>query len=269
MKLQHRINTTVSANWYRCQKVVFDGGDAIWELSRTGKYDLIGAYERKPHRQLIEAVDDDSLRAFVRAWGPLAHIRPTAWNGRTPVVAYRHERDTLAAWTRLIAEIQDSGNVRKAVGDLLRLDSEPYVIHVRQLVGAMVHQGAVLDDELEGRIADASESEIQAVCSFLVGAFPISGIPAFQLHSNRNGYEVRATLGIYSLVPALYWMVWQDIFRKEPLRFCEECSHIIPQTSRHERKFCSTECARRKTVREWQRRKRAKEKTRNGSGKTR
>jgi predicted nucleic acid-binding Zn ribbon protein len=208
-------------------------------------------------------VDDNSLRSFIKAWGPLRHYPPKEWKGSDPVVEYRRERDTLAAWVRLITAIQDSGNMHGAVIDLLLMNAEPYAIHLRALVGAPVHRGTGLDDELKKRLANASENEIETVCSFLVGAFPFSSVPAFELHRNSSGRRVRATLGIHSLVPALYWMVWQDTFMQEPIRFCKECSHLIPEDSKHEKKFCSSECARRKTGREWQRRKRAKEKTTN------
>jgi hypothetical protein len=170
---------------------------------------------------------------------------------------------------RLITAIQSSKNLREAALDLLRIDAEPYAVHVLHRLGFPPDRRPRFDDEVQKRLANASENETEDICKFLVGAFPFSSVPAFEVHRTNSSYTCSATLGIHSLMTALYWMVWQDIFMENPFQFCEECSRLIPQTTKHERKFCSTECARRKTGREWQQRKRAKEKKNNGTRKAR
>ncbi|MHB8391407.1 MAG: hypothetical protein ACYDBH_17805 [Acidobacteriaceae bacterium] len=255
MQVQHPINATDGASWYRCKRVVFENGAAMWELSRKGRYDLLAQYPHGPHRQLVESRDDYALRAFIHAWGPLAYSL-TAWSGSDPIASYRRERDTLRAWVRLLTAIQKFENLGDAMIDLLRIDAGPFAIPIRGHLGLPGDLQAGFDDEMENRVAFASKGELKWICEYLVGAFPLPFTPAFRIDETGKGFALRAAIGGHSLVTALYWMVWQDIFMGNPFQFCEECHSLIPQTSRHIKKFCSQECAHRKTGRVWQQRKR-------------
>lgn len=56
---------------HRCQAVVLDGDRLAWTLAPKGQYDVMEAYERAPHRELMGADTDGALKVFVRRWGPL------------------------------------------------------------------------------------------------------------------------------------------------------------------------------------------------------
>jgi hypothetical protein len=241
-------------NWFRSIRVVFEGETASWELSRTGRYDLMQAYTRKPHRRLAEAIDDDSLKSFVRAWGPL-RIRLDAWSGIDPINVYRHERDRFRAWVLLLAAIQKSEGLHEAALQLLKLDSEPFGIEIRRRLGIPGELKTALDEAALVRVAEATESEILDVCDYLVGSLPVPP-PSLEIKGTRRAKTLRPTVGSYSLLSALYWMVWQDIFMETPFRFCEECNRLIDFPDKHDRKFCGPKCAHNQTSREWQRRKR-------------
>lgn len=269
MKVQNHINDTSRSKWYRCKRVDFTGETAYWELSRTGEYGLLEAYQRTPHRQLFQANDDDSLRAFVKAWGPL-RLTLDSWTGSDPLTLYRSQRDLFRAWVQLLAAIQKGEALHEAVMDLLRRDPEPFAIPLRHQLGFTAEPNSVFDETVWMRIASASRDEILRICRFLVGSFPVSPLAhSFAINQTRKGLHLVAKMNFLGLMDALHWMVWQDIFMENPFQFCVECGKLIPFTSRHARRFCSDGCAHRRTAREWQQRNREKERKIDGTQKTR
>jgi hypothetical protein len=269
MKVQHHINSADEPKWYRCKRVDFTGETANWELSRTGQYGLLTAYQKTPHRQLIQATDDDSLRAFVRAWGPL-RMTLDSWTGSDPITLYRSQRDAFRAWVQLFAAVQKGEALYEAVVNLLHQDPVPFAIPIRHHLGLPAEVNAGFDEAVWMRLAKASKDEIVWICRFLVGAFPVSPFAhSFAINQTRKGLNLVARMNFLGLMDALHWMLWQDIFSDNPFQFCVECGKLIPFTSRHARKFCPDGCAHRRTAREWQQRKREKEKKRDGTQKTR
>ena len=268
MKHQHRINKHDEPDWYRCRQVEFTGETATWELSRTGKYGLLAAYQKAPHRQLVQAADDDALRAFVKAWGPLRMtLDPGVWAGSDPIPGYRRQRDLLRAWVLLLTAIRKNEGLHDAVVDLLRCDPEPFAKLILPQLGLA---NARFDKAAWERLADASKSEVLWICDYLVGSFPVTSLAhSFSIQQTRKGLHLAARPNFLGLMDALYWMVWQDIFRDNPFQFCVECGKLIPSTSRHVRRFCPDGCAHRRTAREWQQRKREKEKKTDGTSKAR
>ncbi len=268
MKHQQRINEIDGPIWYRCQQVEFTGEMATWELSKTGKYGLMAAYEKSPHRQLVLATNDNALRAFVKTWGPLRMtLDPDVWAGSDPIPVYRRQRDLLRAWVLLLTAIQKNDGLHDAVGDLLRHDPEPFA---KQILPRLGLRGAGFDEAAWERLAGASKKEIIWICEDLVGSFPLTSLPhGFAVKESRKGLCLSARPNFLGLMDAIYWMVWQDIFRDNPFQFCVECGKLIPSTSRRIRRFCPDGCAHKRTGREWQQRKREKERKLNGTDKTR
>ena len=230
-----------------------------------------------PHRQFIQASDDDKLRAFVKAWGPL-RASLDAWNGNDPIEAYRRERDRFAAGAQFLASLEEPEMQRSALltlAELGRSDSDPpfqfFLNMLRmqfQIPGCLQQSG--FDEDLHHWLQTATQREIEAATVYLVPGFALSVlIPCFSVEQHRGGNVLRASLGIHSLADALSWMVWQDVFQDHPIKFCAECRGLIDSTYKYEKKFCSYDCAHRKTARESARRKREERRNNNVTQKTR
>jgi hypothetical protein len=213
-------------------------------------------------------------------------------SGSVPIAVYRHEQRKLEWIVRLFAAIEDSDTKKQRVAlsefsDLRREASkiaktfsdialtfrswgvpriDPWRILGAEHAGnsyppqvgapALVVGGRL--ENIQRWAQTANGSSIEAVCIELGRCMKPSSSLEYTVvrHEGRN--VVRAVSAVKSLGQALHWMVWQDVFQMNPLRFCAECPKLIVNESRHAKKFCSTECAKRKTVREWQRRNRAK-----------
>ncbi len=278
MKEQHHINGTQGAGWYRCKRVEFAGEMATWELSRTSRYSFFEAYQMTPHRQLIQADNDPALRAFVKSWGPLRESL-NAWSGNDPIEMYRRKRDHLTASVRLLASVEEPEMQRSALvglSEISRVDSiydSSFDIFLTGLRAQFPIPGSAcsgFDPNIRQWLETAEQKQIEAATVILVSEVPLSlASPSFSVERLRHGNALRASLGIHSLADALNWMVWQDVFQDHPFQFCAECRKLFQPDTRHEKKFCSPECAHRKTAREWQQRKRNKERKSNGTQKTR
>jgi hypothetical protein len=269
MQKQKHVNTQPGGFWYRCKRVVFEKDSVKWELSRTGRYELLKAYAQKPHRQLVEASDDNALQTFVKAWGPLNSLELKAWEGSDSISNYRRERDTLRAWVRFLAAIESPEHLHDSIRNLLRLFNEGNFVWLRSRLGISGSPTGGFDDDVEKRLASATPSEIADVCDYLAGTFPLLALPHFVIDRTSKGSILGASSGVNSLTTALYWMVWQDIFMESSWQFCEECHKLFQPDYRHERKFCLPECAHRKAARESARRKREEEREANVTRKTR
>jgi hypothetical protein len=271
MKVQKHVNTNYYPDhgscWYRCRKVEFIGEKVIWELSETGRYELVDAYHQAPHRQLIQAIDDAALRAFVRAWGPIRSSLDS-WAGSDEIACYRRQRDLFQAWVRLIASIQKNEALHDAAANLLRQLSEEFAPAVLEVLGLPSGPNIGFDELGWNRLANASRSEIIWICNILVGALSFSPlVHSLSIESNRGGLRLTAKPSFLGLLDALRWMTWQDIFLDHPFWFCVECGKLILSENRHARRFCPTKCGHRRTARESARRKREERKKNNGTPK--
>jgi len=251
MKVQNHVKLPIGGNWYRCNQVVFNGDIAEWKLSKNGRYDLVNSYEFAPHRQLISSEGDDSLRTFIKAWGPLRMFPMKTWEGNDPIVTYRQVRDSLRAWVRFLAAIEHPEHLRDSIRELLQVDGLN-LGWVRSRLGLQGGYEAGFDSEIDQRIAIATQNEADDVASYLVSQYPhLLGSRSFVVDKERKARTVRAVSGIDSLIAALYWMVWQDYFTKRPWQSCEECGRPFRPTSHHKMKFCPDRpCAHRKAARE-------------------
>jgi len=274
MKRQSHINTTEGAGWYRCKRVEFSGETANWELSRTSRYNFSEAYQMAPHRQFIKASDDDALRAFVKAWGPL-RASLDAWSGSDPIETYRRERDRFTAGVRFLASVEEPEMQRSALLGLADLSREDFGLQI--LLNELRRQFQIpgtlqsgFDENFRPWLESVTQKQIEAATVYLVPGFALSVlIPGFSAERHGSGNVLKASLGIDSLLEALSWMVWQDVFQSHPIKFCAECRGLIDSTFKYEKKFCSYECAHRQTARESARRKREERKKDNGTQKTR
>jgi len=268
MKSKHYVNMQTGLSWLRCKRVEFKEERAVWELNPASGYSLVAAYKEEPHRELIQAVDDDSLRVFVRKWGPLRlTLEPDKLTGSDPIAFYRRERDQIRAWALLFDAIRKGEDVREATIRFLRSGSEPYGVWIRQRLGIPSDSEAALNEAAISRLALATENEVFDICNYVIGSLPTPA-PSVEIQRKGNAVSLRPAMGFYSLGSALTWMIWQDIFNEKPFGFCPECGDFINFTTKHYKEFCGYECAHRKAARESARRKR-EEKRKNGTSKAR
>jgi hypothetical protein len=274
MKRQSHINTIEGAGWYRCKRLEFTGETATWELSRTSRYNFSEAYQMAPHRQLATANDDEQLRAFVRAWGPL-RARLEAWRGSDPVETYRKERDRLAAIVKLLASVAQPEHQREALLELVRLSERDSVFEIvleglRLIFPIPGEYPLGFDPNIQSWLEGATQKDIQKATEHLVCNLPLRNSGGtFTVMKEGRRSVVRASLGLASLGEALEWMVWQDVFQNHPIKFCAECRGLIDSTYKYKKKFCSYECAHRQSARESARRKREERKKKDGTQKAR
>jgi hypothetical protein len=273
MKQQKHINTILKTDWCRCKSVDFNGGMATWELSKTGQYSFFDAYRMSPHRQLLQAGDDDALREFVRAWGPL-RASLEGWTGSDSVDSYRRERDRLVATVRLLTAVEEREMQRPALLNLSEFSRKDTTTQLL-LQGLRSHFQILggtppgFDVSLQSWLETATQKQTEAATTVLVSALSVFSFPRFTVEQGRRGNTLKASLGIHNLANALEWMVWQDIFQQRPFQFCGECRRLFQSHTRHEKKYCSKECAHRKTARESAQRKRKERKDNNVPKKTR
>ena len=274
MNVQLNVNTDYGS-WYRCKRVEFDGDTVRWEISQTGRYYFANSYERLPHHQLINATDDDSLKAFVRAWGPLRSGLNT-WSGSDPLDSYRKERDKIALTALIFASLEKRELQRNA---LLRfLDSSvstdwvfPSLLEgLRNRFAVLGNSKPIADESGEEWVNSLTQQQIKEATKDIAHLIAINPINIkFVVEPNRSGYSLRAGLNISNLMDAMLWMLWMDVSRNHPAQFCAECLKLIQFKTHHAKKYCSYECAHRRAAREWLARKRKNGRKNNGTQKAR
>jgi hypothetical protein len=234
----------------------------IWELSPSGRYDLLDAYQDRAHLQFIGADDDGKLLAFVRKWGPVVLWLRTV-HGQQPVEEVIQFRQELEAWTRLFAALDKPAyprdfNLRKYVIELFRLIPDVLATPIRDKLRM---PSTASSEEIETRLVSASKAEFENVCEIVVGSFPGALLAnSLVIERSRTGTQLRASAKFVGLRDALNWMVYQDIYLRKPFAFCLECRRLIMPTSGHVRRFCRADdrpCARRWTDRNSKKEKRA------------
>lgn len=260
--MEYRFHTDApeKASWCRCRSVRFDGDVVTWELSPNGEYDFVSFYAKQPHRELIEAVDDAALRVFMKRWGPLRRLT----SGSDSVKWYRKQRHLLTATARILASIDRRPEQRAALLSLLQASDDrhdPFNSFLRTFgsqIGVPIDPEVTTTEDLKEWCEGASAAEIENICVRFVAEFPLTSMPRFVVKRTRRGYNLRAALFINNLIEALWWMLWQDVFQGAPIQFCQECSGLIVQESKHQRKFCEGACAKKSADRTYAKRKRAK-----------
>lgn len=253
----------LSSQWHRCADAFLQEDDAIrWVLS-SRSYSFVRAYNQAPHRQLINANTDKLLTDFVREWGPFYNWQADK-EGTHPMALYRQERDALGAWAEFIAAITGSLDSRAIMCKIIRFDNSGVLAaEVRRFLVGGNYDFTLLDSKLENLIATCSRKQMDGLCGILLRNFPTS-MSSLQLKMEGN-IRKRAIMASYSFVTlsgALYWMLWQDIFKERPFQFCarKECGHLIIQVGTHNKKYCTDRCS--KTVADFNYAKRRRERQR-------
>jgi hypothetical protein len=203
-----------------------------------------------------------------------------AWNGSDPIADYRYERDRLALIAKLLASVSQPERQREALLDLARFggrDADSWMPDFEMPLKLLRLHFPIpgecpsgFDPHIQPWIEGATQNEIEEATEILVPILPLrSGLPRFMVVKEGRRSVVRASLGISSLGQALEWMVWQDVFQNHPFQICVECRKLFQPDTKHEKKFCSPECAHRQASRNWQKRKRDNKRKSNGTKKTR
>lgn len=252
MKSQLDVNTANGSSWYRCKSVEFADETALWELSPTGRYDFWEAYKSTPHRQLIKASDDVTLKEFVRAWGPLRNSLDT-WNGADPLKNYREARHHLTLITQLLASVREPEMMRSALIECMNRTA----LGLFEGFEWKADDSPNSDDFCERLLENAKPRELQNVATSFISTLA-TRIPGTKFEAVPNGesFVLRQRFNLMTLEKALHWMVFQDAFLGHPIQFCFECRSLIDFKGLHKKRFCSHECAHRSAARESAKRKR-------------
>jgi hypothetical protein len=263
MEYRVHIDTSDGISWYRCKQATIVKERIVWELDASSRYNLHGAYEKKPHHELIKANDDEKLLNFTRRWGPFAlELRMT--QGSSPLEFVRQQRHELLVWTRLFAAIENKSrnpepdcsrpwtSLRQCLIEVFRLNASGLAIPICGRFGVTPD---AMFGEIETCLGRASDNEIAWVCDLVVRSYPVPPLgDALVIERLRAEKHVRATPLFLGLRDALNGMILQDIRSRRPYSYCAECGRLIKSQTRHERRFCDITvrpCARRWTDRKW------------------
>jgi hypothetical protein len=133
-----------------------------------------------------------------------------------------------------------------------------------------LNAGSGFEDRIQSWLDALTQQQIEFATTWLVSNIvPWIGLPRFSVERRKGGNVLGTTPGVNDLVNALHWMLWQDLAQRHPIQFCVECRGLIDFKGQHHKRFCSPECAHRKTAREWQQRKRDKQRRNDGAQETR
>jgi hypothetical protein len=137
-----------------------------------------------------------------------------------------------------------------------------------QLPGS--HRIVGFDEDVHRWLESATQKQIEAATVLLAPHFLMSVFrPGYLVDRHKGMSVLKASMKITSLLEAMSWMVWQDVFQNHPIKFCAECRGLIDSTYKYEKKFCSHECAHRQAARNSAKRRREERKSENGTSKTR
>jgi hypothetical protein len=248
--------------WPRCCEVSISGANihCVLDLGRT--YDLVSAYDRDPHLQLISCETDEKLLRFVSAWGPLT----LSWDDRqqgycsAPVERYW----TFQQWLKRIVALLSAFKNRDQERESLRAFLQAEVARQQSLGlrsdNAPLFMGLRSLQKIEGDVLSWFDNtpmpKIRSAIAFVLQSLPLGATGSLQCTHRSGKPVVSAGWRISSLEEALDWMVWYDEFTQNPLVCCHACRKIFRPESAHARKYCSYECAHRIAAREWQRKRR-------------
>lgn len=240
-QLFHNDALRLPSVWYPCKGKPSIEGDTLRCVLDYGRpFTVFEAYGSQAHREFINAGTDGALIEFVRKWGPL-------WSEEAvPLSLLREWRDELTAWTRIIGS-PGSHDAAKAVCYLLHSESDHPILTpaMRAFLDGreLWHQSELgpLDPELEHRILQAPRQQGTRICGFILQHFGPS-MNSFGIAIDRN--RPRAVYRFHDLSDGFRWMLWQDLFKEKPFRFChrKECGKIVIQEEGRFRKFCTAAC---------------------------
>jgi hypothetical protein len=214
---------------------------------------------------------ESELARFVKTWGPLS-IPDTSPKGTSGLLLshYWNFQRYLKATACLLRAFCDRSGEKEAVAEFLTAQSQEYPSEVpppAQLVALMhlqndslpfklveTHAGAELKWEnnlLEWNERTDSSCRRRLIAVLIEHTFQGSARMVADWHARPPRLEVLWDLN--DLETALTWMVYQDVITEHIPQLCPECLKAFRPPFRHNRKFCSYDCAHRATAREWRR----------------
>lgn len=263
MKLQHHIDAKICYGWLRPSEVAIRSG-VLRCVVGDRLYDLQESYAKSPHAQFLNVRTDADVVSFVKAWGPLylSGDQRRAGIAEYPLAHFYAERRWLGALHGLIRSVENEpeqqGSLREFIEAAEEHDrcsslhdptTEPFPLV--QLRDAFRVSGSLLE-----WAAQLNRSEVESAIKYIVEAYSPTLAPFLGLRVVRAGRKMRLESGwnLNDLETALRWMVWYDVYSKDPLYQCQECRRFFKSESKHKRKFCDDpKCAKRATGREWRR----------------
>jgi hypothetical protein len=249
----------------------------VLNLEKT--YLLAEAYEDNLHILFANANSDQKLVDFIRAWGPLyIPLEKVPPDGviSLPLSFCRAFQQEIKSLVAALTAFKRGTGEREALERLIDADNavlsasnqdEELSWEGWSKTKFMVNELGISGDVLAWS-KRAPLREVRTAMDFLVRyALPVSC--SIKLLHRGRGRRVEAGWDLPSMKDAMLWMVWYDEFTKHPLICCQECRTIFRGETAHVRKYCPGPCAHRATAREWQRRRRVKDRRNHGTPKTR
>src|ERR1019366_1556064 len=193
MTSNYHTTANISLRWYKCKQVSFDGDIASWELSETA-YDLAKCYSREPHRKLMRAKDDGSLRTWVKHWGPLRFSLEGPPRGCDPIEDYRAFRDRLAWVAGLLASIEQPERQRAILSQWRQVAKFSELFYPEDvLIKPLAIPGLVLeghDENMQDWLESAKPKEINRVCIHLVEVLVPTNTLRYTVDQSKRGSVV-------------------------------------------------------------------------------
>ena len=259
-------------HWMRCSRVAIEDGNFVCDLDWTRTYDLETAYSKDPHLQFLNCANDEDLRCFTRAWGPL-YLRSTGgpddeWRtgrARRSLAECRSALRRFRGVKGILEAAKGNGNEHTALAEFLAADEEAFQL---QTPGEEpIHQFSLkLSHQIEGSIFSwiktAPIVQIRQALKYCVEVevtMPMTGGVRVVPHGRRT--KVVPSYRLFTLRDALAWMMWFDEWNTNPPTVCPACHTVFRPPSLHKMKYCGYPCAHRIATQKYRQRKRGRKKS--------
>ena len=267
MKVQHHIDALQPNTWPRPLTVTVQDGNLLCAFGPGRRYELQNSYSRSPHAQFLNIRTDEGMRAFVQAWGPL-YFRSDQ-QGKTPLTfplaEYHAFRRRFAAVHGLMEAVEvpllERERLQEFVTAVEEYDrqSNLYVPGKEAEELTWFRTAFGIQEAASAWVTGASARQVRSAIQWLVPMNTPAPLSVVDVVRSGKSHVVRTRWALDNLQETLRWMLWFDVFRKDPVYCCQECRMFFKSESKHERKFCdSPKCARRATGRKWRKKDLAK-----------
>ena len=246
--------------WPRGGDVTIVGGQVHCRLDFGRGYDLVKECRKySAHAKFLRCETEQQLTAFIRAWGPLSIVLMDKDGGEwgrgmsvRPVSEYRAFQRRLKALANLLASCGEGRlDGRSCLLEYLAADkawcafnpiySGPDPRDPHYIERSQFSPGMNLSDWL---MQNASEADVRNVVAFVLETTLTKTVSLSVTHDGKQ-FEVAPKWDIMTLEQTLEWLLWAD-----RLALCAECEELFKVTS-YRWKYCTDECAKRATDREW------------------
>jgi hypothetical protein len=223
----------------------------------SGKlYSLLDAYSSAPHVAFMNAASEKKMAAFLREWGPL--YIPVEQRERDvvrlPVAVHMAYRDWLAALVEMTRLLRGGEKLVGAVRQFLRLAVEGGD-------GTMLRTLLRFVGDAFEWVDGLNPEQLSNVAATLLETYLTAPQGTVEVIERGGKRSLQAGFRFLDLRAALLWMIWQDVYRDDPLYCCHGCGVFFKGKSKHARKYCEGNgCAERVTSRNWMQKDRDKKK---------